>query len=147
MILDSLWKSVHLFFKHISSWIDFLKIIKMKTQFAFNALTLLLLIVFALEYRHYLPGFRHLWKKKQNGRLLTQIISIGHFCLKPKILIHFSWMVLLSIRWHLLIQMKARISGKSILTSSNIYHFKWPRVKSSMHTLTLWHSVGLSAGS
>jgi len=28
----------------------------MKTQFSFNALTLLLLIVFALEYRHYLPG-------------------------------------------------------------------------------------------
>ena len=69
MILDSLWKSVHLFFKQISSWTDFLKIIKMKTQFVFNALTLLLLIVFALEYRHYLPGFRHLWKKKAKWKI------------------------------------------------------------------------------
>ena len=51
----------------------FLKIIKMKTQFSFNALMLLLLIVFALEYRHYLPSFR-LLKKKQNGRFLASFI-------------------------------------------------------------------------
>lgn len=151
MILGSLWKSTHLSFKLIFSWINFLKIIKIKIKFSCRTLILLPLTMFSLAYRHYYLSLRLLkkkkWKSSSNLYSLTQIISIGDFCLKPKILIHFSWMLLLSIRWHLLTQMKARISGKANLTSSNIYHFKWPTLKSSLHTLARWHWVGMSASS
>lgn len=141
MILNSLWKSTHLSFKLIFSWVNFLKNFKMKIKFPCSALTLLSLIIFALAYRHYLLS-RRLLKKKKREREFWQPLSTdtnylnGCFCLKSKILVHFSWMLLLSIRWHLLIQMKARISGKSNLTSSNIYHFKWPTLP--QHSDTEW---------
>lgn len=149
MILDSLWKSTHLSFKLVFSWINFLKIIKMKIKFPCSALTLFPLIIFTLAYRHSLPGLRLLKNMEEFWQPLSTDTNYlnGHFCLKPKILVHFSWMLLLSIRWHLLVQMNARISGKSNLTSSNIYHFKWPTLKSSMCTLALGHWVGISASS
>lgn len=137
MILDSLWKSTHLSFKLIFSWVNFLQSFKMKIKFPCSALTLLSLIIFTSAHRHYLLSLR-LLKKKEREREFWQSLSTvtnylyGCFCLKSKILVHFSWMLLLSIRWHSLIQMKARISGKSNLTSSNIYHFKWPTLP--------WHS-------
>lgn len=84
--------------------------------------------------------------KKQHGRYLATFINwhkylLGHAYLQPKILVHFSWMLLLSIRWHLFIQMKGRISGKSNLASSGIYHLKWPTLQSGVHTLVPCHSA------